>query len=230
MREPEQAVVRSLPLFSGMSDENLEALLEGSFLQRFPEGVVLFSEDQPTDFLHVLVEGHVELFASANNREGTMTLLKPVSTFVLASALDGSAYRLSARTLESSRILMIPAENVRAAMRSDSDFAQKAVLDLAACYHGVVRAYKNIKLRTAVERLANYLIVLNVRQGGNGALELPVEKRTLASMLGMTPENLSRAFATLKPYGVVVEGGSIRLQNLKDLETLAKPSDLIDPR
>lgn len=211
-----------------MCDDNLDAMLAGSFLQRFPTTVILFSESDLTDFLHVLVEGQVELFASTNNREGTMTLIKPIATFVLASALVDGAYQLSARTLEASQILMIPAENVRKAMREDPDFAQKAVLELAACYHGVVRAYKNIKLRTAVERLANYLLVQNRRQNTKGAITLPVEKRTLASMLGMTPENLSRAFSTLKPYGVAVEGAKIRLEKLDDLETLAKPSEFID--
>jgi len=230
MRESQKEIVRSLSLFSGMIEDNLDAILAGSFLQRFPASVVLFSESDLADFLYILVDGQVELFASANNREGTMTLLKPVATFVLASALTDGSYQLSARTLESSQILMIPAENIRGTMRKDRDFAQKAVLELAACYHGVVRAYKNVKLRTAVERLANYLLVQHRRQGANGAIKLPVEKRTLASMLGMTPENLSRAFSTLKPYGVAVDGAEIRLQKLDDLETLAKPSEFIDVR
>ena len=125
---------------------------------------------------------------------------------------------------------MIPAENVRRAMAEDPDFAHKAVVELAACYHGVVRAYKNIKLRTAVERLANYLLVQHRRQGDNGAFTLPVEKRTLASMLGMTPENLSRAFNTLKPYGVAVDGADIQLKNVDDLHVLAKPSEFIDAK
>lgn len=228
MRESQKKIIRSLPLFSGMIEENLDAMLGGSFLQRFPASVVLFSESDLTDFLYILVDGQVELFASANNREGTMTLLKPVATFVLASALIDSAYQMSARTLQSSQILMIPAENVRVAMRKDRDFAQKAVLELAGCYHGVVRAYKNIKLRTTVERLANYLLVQHRRQGEKGVITLPVEKRTLASMLGMTPENLSRAFATLKPYGVKVDGTDIRFQKLDDLQMFAKPSEFID--
>ncbi len=228
MRDSEKDIARALPLFSGMLEENFDAMLKGSFLQRFPATVVLFADSDHTDFLHVLVDGQVELYASANNREGTMTLIKPVATFVLASALADGAYQMSARTLQSSQILMIPAENVRRAMAVDRDFAQKAVLELAACYHGVVRAYKNIKLRTAVERLANYLLVQNRRQGENGELLLPIEKRTLASMLGMTPENLSRAFNTLKPYGVIVDGSKIQLDKVSDLKVLAKPSDFID--
>jgi len=228
MRDSEKMIVQSLPLFADMADEYLDEMLAGSFLQRFPATVVLFSESDLTDFLHVLVDGQVELYASANNREGTMTLIKPVATFVLASALTDGAYQMSARTLESSQILMIPAENVRIAMRKDPEFARKGVLELAACYHGVVRAYKNIKLRTAVERLANYILVQNRRQGDTGRITLPIEKRTLASMLGMSPENLSRAFATLKPYGIKVDGAEIRLDKPEDLETLAKPSALID--
>jgi len=228
MRDFDKDIVRSLPLFANMTEANLDAMLTGSFLQRFPATVVLFSESDLTDFLHVLVEGQVELFASANDREGTMTLVRPVSTFILASALVDGAYQMSARTLESSRILMIPAENIRAAMKRDQDFAAKAVLELADCYHGVVRAYKNIKLRTAVERLANYLLKQHRRQGEKGVITLPVEKRILASMLGMRPENLSRAFATLKPYGVAVDGTDIRFQKLKDLQTLAKPLEFID--
>jgi CRP/FNR family transcriptional activator FtrB len=46
----------------------------------------------------------------------------------------------------------------------------------------------------------------------------------------MTPENLSRAFSALKPYGVVVDGTDIRLSKLADLKTLAKPTPLIDNR
>jgi len=70
--------------------------------------------------------------------------------------------------------------------------------------------------------------VQHQRQGETGVITLPVEKRILASMLGMRPENLSRAFATLKPYGVAVEGTDIRMHKIGDLQTLAKPTESID--
>ncbi|NOX82619.1 MAG: transcriptional regulator, partial [Alphaproteobacteria bacterium] len=44
MRDSEKQIVRALPLFSGMVEANFEAMLAGSFLQRFPASVVLFSE------------------------------------------------------------------------------------------------------------------------------------------------------------------------------------------
>ena len=44
----------------------------------------------------------------------------------------------------------------------------------------------------------------------------------------MAPENLSRAFQTLKPYGVHVNGAEVRLTLLPDLRRLAKPDPLIE--
>ena len=79
-----------------------------------------------------------------------------------------------------------------------------------------------------MERLANYLLRQDRVQGGSGHVTLPLDKRTVASLLGMTPENLSRAFATLRPYGVKVEGGQVELTKPDDLRTLAKPTPLID--
>lgn len=59
-------------------------------------------------------------------------------------------------------------------------------------------------------------------------MTLPVDKRALAALLGMTPENLSRAFGNLDPYGVAVDGPKIALSKLADLRVLAKTTPLID--
>jgi CRP/FNR family transcriptional activator FtrB len=154
--------------------------------------------------------------------------LHPVGTFILAAVLKDAPYLMSARTCQKPRILLIPAENVRDAFERDDAFSRSIVLELASCYRGVVREHKDIKLRSAVERLANRLLRYHRDQGATGSVELPYDKRAIASLLGMSPENLSRAFNTLKPYGVEVDGATVRLKDLKALETLAKPNALID--
>ena len=63
---------------------------------------------------------------------------------------------------------------------------------------------------------------------GSTVIDLSMEKRRLASFLGMTPENLSRAFKSLEPYGVNVNGSQIEIRDLATLESFAKPSFLID--
>lgn len=228
MRTEDLPVIGQLPLFADMGEEHFAGLMRAAYLQTFPPQVDLISEGDRADFLYVVVEGCVELYARSNGRETTMSLVRPVSTFILAAVLKDVRYLMSARTTEKSRILLIPSEDIRRAFRQDDAFARAIVVELASRYRAVVRDHKNHKLRTGVERLANRLLLFEQEQGGKGRFVLPHDKRTLASLLGMTPENLSRAFNTLKPYGVEVSGSEIRLSKIADLKNLAKPNDLID--
>ena len=228
MRPDDIPRIRALPLFRDMDADVFDEMVQAAYLQRFPPQVQLITEGDPADFLYVMVDGAVEMFATGNNRETTMMIVEPVSTFILAAVLRDAAYLMSARTLMPSRVLMIPAEDIRAAMDKDAAFARAMVRELATRYRGVIKQLKNQKLRTAVERLANYLLHLRTVQDTEDTIELPIDKRTVAALLGMTPENLSRAFNTLGPYGVEVTGKQIRLTRPAALETLAKPNRLID--
>ncbi|MDF1606875.1 cyclic nucleotide-binding domain-containing protein [Hoeflea sp. YIM 152468] len=231
MRPSDLPQVRALRLFDSMEDESFAALMQASYLQTFPAQLDLIHEGEPADFLYVVIEGCVELYASSNGREATMAMVHPVGSFILAAVLKDVAYLMSARTCARSKLLLIPAQNVRDALGSDDGFARAIVQELAGCYRGVVKEYKSLKLRTSVEQLANRLLRYNKeRCDAHGAFELPYDKKTLASLLGMTPENLSRSFNTLKPYGVEVNGAQIKLTDVKALEALAKPHPLIDER
>jgi CRP/FNR family transcriptional activator FtrB len=228
MRPKECELVRALPLFQGISAENFEALISGSFLQRFPTGVTLVNEGDLPDFLHVVVEGTVELFARHDGHETTLDILQPVSTFILAAVVRDEVYLKSARTLTPARILMIPAQAVRDVFDRDAGFARAVVNELAARYRCIVRALKNEKLRTSAERLANWILAEDARHGGTRRVSLAVDKRTLASQLGMTPENLSRNLAQLSRHGIKNEPHGFVIQDAEALRQFAKPDALID--
>jgi len=228
MRAVDLERVKALPLFSECSDRLFHEVTAGAFLQRFPAGTTLLTEGDPVDFLYVLMDGTVELGASWNDKDTTLAILRPVSTFILAAVVLDTDALMSARTVDRSDILMLSGEALRRAMRQDAGFGFAVAQELAGCYRGVVRATKNQKLRGGLERLANYLITLQVGQGGVATVTLPHEKRLLASLLGMTPENLSRAFAALADYGVSVNGPEVTLSRPVVLQRLAKPEPLID--
>lgn len=228
MRSVDIERVRALPLFESAAQRTFDNLISGAFLQKFPAGTTLLMEGDPVDFLYVLIDGLAELQGTWNDKETTLAVLRPVSTFILAAVVLDADALMTARTIERSDILMISGEAVRRAMKEDAGFAVAVAEELSACYRGVVRAVKNQKLRGAAERLANYLLAEQVSQGGGPTLILPHEKRVLASLLGMTPENLSRAFANLADYGVMVNGPEVTIVRPVVLDRLAKPDRLID--
>src|SRR5215470_15756925 len=209
MRRSDLEIVRELPLFRDMALEHFDALVAAAFLQKFPQHVTLIHEGEPSDFLYVIVEGSVELFAESGGRETTIEIIRPVATFNLAAVIRDEVYLKSARTLTPAQILMIPAAAVRAVFDRDAAFARATVAELAQRYRELVRALKDQKLRTGTERLANWILETDRRQGGHGRVVLPHDKRTLASRLGMTPENLSRNLASLAAHGVAGSGREI---------------------
>ncbi len=228
MRTPDLDHIRALPLFADVSVDHFAELVTGAFLQRFPARTELIQEGDLPDFLHIVVEGQVEIYGSLESSETGLAILGPGAAFVVAAVIRDESYLTAARTLNAARVLMIPAAGVRAVFDKDAAFARVTVRELARRYRDLVRDIKNTKLRSGQVRLANYLLRRQSEMGGKRTFLLPIEKRTLASYLGMAPENLSRALVQLGDYGVTFEANAITIRERARLVRFAQPHPLID--
>jgi CRP/FNR family transcriptional activator FtrB len=228
MRPEDLAETRQLPLFRNMLQANFAALMQGAHAQRLPSGLELIRQGERADFLHVVVEGSVELYAEWQGRMTTMAVVQPVGTFILAACVRDLPYLMSSRTLEPSRLLLIPASDLRSIVRSDPEFAVSIVSELAGAFRSMTRHAKNLKLRTSRERIACYLQKQSQLAGGVDRFVLQVEKRLVASYLGMTPENLSRALKALEADGVSLKGRTVTITDRARLMAACPPDVLID--
>jgi len=220
--------IGALPLFRDMSQENFDALAAVATLRQFPQHAILYTEGSLPEFLHIVSEGTVELFGSHDGHETAIDIIQPVTAFVLAEVIREEFYLKSARTLTPAQIFMVPAKTVRDVFERDATFARAIAKELAGSYRSLVRSLKNEKLRGSVERLANWILQTDAEQGHHRRIEMTFDKRTLASSLGMTPENLSRNLAMLAKYGVKSSGRDIVIDDPAALEKFAKPNALID--
>jgi len=228
LRESEQAELSGLQIFSGCRPETVSDLLKGAFHQKFPEGVELVKTGESADFLHLVVSGRVELYASYLDRESTIDIIEPLHSFIVAAVVMDLPYLNSARVLEPSKILMLPTSAVRTAMAEDAAFASRIAEEMAIAYRSVIRDLKNQKLRSSLERLANWLAHRDEETGGGHRFAIPFDKKVLASRLGMAPEVLSRAFGSLVAYDVIVKGAEVEIRDPASLLRLAKPHPLMD--
>jgi CRP/FNR family transcriptional regulator, transcriptional activator FtrB len=220
--------MKQLPLFHGVAPALVETMLQCSYLQRFPAHVELVREGESPDFMHVIVDGHVEVYSTYRDRETTVAVLGAGQSFIVAAVILDRVYLKSARALTPARVLLIPAEAVRHAFAHDAQFARAMAFELANAYRGVVKELKNQKLRSSLERLANWVLAQDLAAGSHGRVELLFDKKVLASRLGMAPEVLSRSFAALQPYHVTVCGATITLNDRDTLVRLAHPALTID--
>ncbi|MDP3264185.1 MAG: cyclic nucleotide-binding domain-containing protein [Tabrizicola sp.] len=228
MKPADLSEIQTLSLFRDMTQPSYERLTRGVYVQHFPAGLTMIRQGDPADFLHILLEGQVELFAGWGDRETTMAVIKPLGTFILAATIRDAPYLMSARTLERSRIMLLPSEDLRQVFQDDRGFANAIVDELAGCYRAVVRHAKGLKLRTSRERIASYLMRQARLAGDVRSYQLPMEKRLLASYLGMTAENLSRALRGLEQDGLKVDGTRVIITDPVRLMKIARLDPLMD--
>ena len=184
----------------------------------------------------MLVEGLVEIFTEQNGGEWGISLINPVSTFILAAVVSDQPYLNSARTLADSRVLLIPAQHVRAIFDQDVAWARIVARELAFAYRSSIKKLKGYMARSSVERLANWILAEARKDRVNfegtdiriGNIVVPFDRGTLASHIGTTRENLSRSLALLTEHGVRIRGREIVIDSKQQLEAFARPQRFID--
>jgi CRP/FNR family transcriptional activator FtrB len=209
-------------LLAGMAPREFERLIDGAASIHVPARQTLFTEGLRPMFLHILLEGTVELFIRRGRRESCITLVQRNTPFVLAAVVTDAPYLMSARTVTDARILCIAAGKFRSALRRDPGLTIATATAVSEAYRSIVRQLRSQRLRSAQMRLAHYLVGLHHGAGSNGTIRLEISKRRLASLIGLKPESLSRVFASLGQYGVQVSGSQITVQDFRVLEDLAQ--------
>lgn len=219
------------PLWAGCRHSTIELMLQRCVRQKFSCRAIIALEGTPADFLHVVVSGSVELFSRYRNQETEFAVIEPPHAFIVAAVIANRCHLTSARVLQPSEILMIPADCVREAFDRDELFSRRMAIELAHSYRVVASELKRQTLLSAVERLANWLLDRDEETGGRHRFAIPFDKKTLAARLGMVPEVLSRGFATLGKYDVHVRCATVEIRDPAALDRLAKPEPpFYDPK
>ena len=121
---------------------------------------------------------------------------------------------MHALTVESSRLLMIPAETTRRRALTDPQFACNLLKIMGHHYKNAVQQIDSIITKSPVERLGYYFLKLHMEQGSESMdIALPFPKSTIANHLGITPETFSRALAQIRKMGIDVENDKLTLRD-----------------
>ena len=224
-------LIGAVPLFERL-DTELRARLDAftTVTTVAPDAVLSRQGDMPQT-LHVLLDGQVALSSTA--ADGTTALIEvlhPIDHFVLASVLSRLPYLMTARAVTRARLLAIDAAGLLDLVEREAQLANTLLRSVSREFRTMVRQVRDLKLRTAAQRLGCYLLA-RVKDGEavKADFRLPFDKGLLAARLGCRQENLSRAFATLRAYGVETHGSRVILHDIPRLKALAVPDDLSDP-
>lgn len=201
-----------------------EDLIRRTPVQSLRPGSLLFSAGDVADRLFYLQDGAVKLFTgTATGTESVLHVFREGDVFGLPAMVGLGHYPVSAEVLEAASVVVLRRMDVQGWLQSHPGGVAGVMRVLGDRYLGMIDDLAAIKVLTPRQRLCRYLVQQagEVPEQGEVRFTLAERHAVIAARIGLTPENLSRAFARLKADGVVVRYRSVVIEDVAMLRRLA---------
>jgi CRP/FNR family transcriptional activator FtrB len=213
------------PWLAAVSPEVINKLAAQAVLHRVPAGSQLFEQAETPAFALLLATGSVELLGVRGRQETLVEFVRAPDLLLPAAVLNRQPYLMRARVIDEARLVMIQADAFRRAVASDHALCLAVLACQAAQFRRQVRHAKNVRQRSAEERVGCYLLGL-VKTGAPA--RLPLEKRLIASHLGMKRETFSRTLGLVARHGLRVDGDVVTVTDADAARARFRLDPLID--
>ena len=210
-------LLRAIPLFDSLDDEQLRGVANSVSMRTYDAGVTLFHQQMPGTMLYIIEKGSVRVYSiGLSGQEHTFLTFGPREFFGELSLLDGQPRSASAITLEKTTVWLLPRQALEKIL-ADYPLVMRAMLNtLVARVRTTALHAEAIIFQDVLGRLAFELLNLNDRHGrrvdGEKVIAIPLSQTDLGSIVGATRESVNKALATLRKAGLIkIEGAHLTI-------------------
>ncbi|HEV2275150.1 MAG TPA: Crp/Fnr family transcriptional regulator [Acidobacteriaceae bacterium] len=221
--EPRLQALGKCVLFHDLSREDLAGLAAHSVEHRIGPGQILFSAQEPSAGLYVVLSGSIRAFrVNIDGREQTIHVEHAGGMLAEVTVFDGGPYPSTAIAEEDSIVLFLAKEDVRRFLLEHPQTALAALSLMAKKLRTVAALAEQLALKDVGQRLASLLIEEAQhasKQLQNGiSFSLPLSHAQLASRLGTVREVVSRSLQKLNQQKIIeIRGHRIVVLNVDAL-------------
>ncbi len=206
--------LREMTFFRGVPDELLPWLLSEGRIRSLRRTAIVFQQGGPVTHFYVVLSGWVKIFRL--RPDGTETIIEifgPGESFAEGAPFMSDGYPASAEMVEDGRLFGIPVNSYTAKLHERPELAMKMLAVLAVRLKHLVGRIETMHSQTTSQRLAEFLLKFCPLETGDAVpiIRLPYEKHLIANRLGMKPETFSRAIASLRKHGAIIDGREARI-------------------
>ena len=208
--ETSAGLLRSVPLFADLEEEELERFSRVAVPRSFPAGTRVFDEGDRSDACYIVREGSFRVTREhSDGRAITLATLGPGEVFGELAMLDGDTRSASAEALSDGELLALPANDVRGLLARHPEISVKLVAALVRRLREANERISRQSFQTVPSRVAgvlSQLVAETPRSGESGEVTIRMNQADLAQLAGTSRESVSRFLADLERAGVVRSG------------------------
>ena len=175
----------------------------------FARNTEIYGQGEAAEYLYKVVSGAVRTYkVLADGRRQVGAFHMPGDLFGLEV---GDEHSFSAEAIADARILVIKRRAVTALANRDNAVAHEL---WAATSQELRRVQEHLMLliKSAVERVAGFLLEMAERSRQFNIIELPMTRQDIADYLGLTIETVSRTFTQLENSAVIAVPAARRIE------------------
>jgi len=191
--------LKNIPLFGSLDEKELSELAKISYISSYDQNSILFVQGDTLQYLMILIEGVVSIYK--HDSKGNEVVIGYFNRYALlaeAATLRKIPLPATARFQTNGAILKIPLESFETFLHNHPGLSYEIIKSLL---EKMDLLQQNIQFNLAASSKEK---VLNFYQK-NPKLALDLKKYEIASILGMTPETLSRNISKLQKEGELVQ-------------------------
>src|SRR5579863_5200646 len=152
--------VKKAGFFCSFSPKALKDLDSIKSSSAYPEGAILFLENQDARGVFVLCEGELKLtMSSSEGKTLILRIAKPGEVLGLMATISGRPYELTAETLRPCQVAFVRKEDFLRFVAQHPEASHGVITQLASHYHTACEQLKTVALSaSAPEKLARLLL------------------------------------------------------------------------
>jgi CRP-like cAMP-binding protein len=206
-----RSLIQSFPLFSGMSDSELDDIIAHAKALRIPKGTAVFEQGQEASAFYVLIQGRLKVVqVTPDGQQVVIRFVVPGDIYGIAKALDRPDYPGTATAVVDSLTLTWDMALWGQFMARHPTLALNVVKTMGQRVQDAHARVKEMATEGVERRVAHALLRLvehSGREVDQGVLvDFPVTRQDLAEASGTTLHSVSRILSAWEDAGVVVAG------------------------
>ena len=195
-------------VFRGLSDVQIEMLYEYSNILSVACNSFVFNRGDSAQGLYILLSGQIKLaVASPQGMEKVFSIVTTGESFGETGLFLEHQLPFYAQATINSQVLLVPECIMHSLLDSNANVARKMQERLSISLHQLIHNIEMLSFKTAVQRFIDYLIQITANSAIADCVLLPTKKGTIASILNITPETLSRSIKELQRNGLIEVSG-----------------------
>lgn len=200
--------LKAIPIFSELTNAELDLTLASAREQRYPRGSIVFYEGDPGDFLMVVLTGKVKVvLLGKEGQEIILAMLGPRDFFGEMAILESAPRSATVMTAESSEFLCLDQKSFTSLLRDHPSISMKILKHLSERLRQADEQIRSLAMFDIYGRIAQGLLRLGQTQGERLDGKLVISDRPsfqeLSHMIGCSRETVSRAMKVLQEDGYI---------------------------